>query len=58
MLRLRVLCSSRTCAHRCGDGRYGVCQHPTSKQLIPYGGITKMYVDECDLHERTKHMKG
>lgn len=58
MQKLRVLCSSASCAHRYGDGYYGVCQHPTSKQLVPYGGITRMYVGKCDLHERTKQTKG
>lgn len=58
MEKLRVICSSSACVHRKGDGYYGICQHPTSKQLVPYNGITRMYVDTCDLHKRVDQTKG
>lgn len=54
MESMRTLCSSATCEHRSGNGYYGLCQHPACKQIIPYNGITRMYVDHCDLYERTK----
>ena len=58
MQKIRILCSSSSCNHRGGNGYYGVCHHPTSKQLIPYNGITRIYVEKCDLMEREQRAKG
>lgn len=55
---MRTLCSSIACKHRSGGGYYGICEHPACKQIIPYGGVTRIYVDHCDLFERANRAKG
>lgn len=57
MESMRTLCSSATCEHRSGGGYYGLCQHPACKQIIPYNGITRIYVEHCDLFERRDRVK-
>lgn len=58
MRTIKIICSSSSCKHRNGNGYYGVCNHPTSKQIVPYNGITQFYVDKCDLMERERRAKG
>lgn len=57
MKRMRILCSSSKCVHRRGNGYYGICRHPTSNQIIPYAGITRIYAETCDLMERERAYK-
>ena len=54
----KILCLASKCVHRSGEGYYGICEHPASKQIVPYGGITRFYTERCDLYERANRTKG
>lgn len=48
---VRVLCSAH-CIHNDGTGYYNICNHPKAQNILPYGGIDRLYTGDCELKEK------
>lgn len=54
-LKVVVLCSA-SCQYNDGNGYYNICKHESKQNLLPYGGIDRYLVSDCDL--KVKPNKG